>query len=178
LSAGFLYDSSIPEPFPTATSPAEDDRLWPYTMDYGLPQRCDLGTGEAGGGLPRGTCRRLFAVLTCLPRTALPFVPPPAPADSPWRCSAELFHLPPPLTHAYTLPACRALLRQRDAQGAVGVPHVGCAGRQRRGADQHGPPGGHLRGLQARVRPLLWRQPLPRRRLHPCGLAHGLRPQW
>ncbi|KAL4853807.1 hypothetical protein ACK3TF_005288 [Chlorella vulgaris] len=42
---GFLYDSSIPEPFPTATSPSGNDRLWPYTMDYGLPQRCDLGTG-------------------------------------------------------------------------------------------------------------------------------------
>ncbi|KAL4424145.1 hypothetical protein ABPG75_001446 [Micractinium tetrahymenae] len=42
---GFTYDSSIPEPFPTATSPDGSDRLWPYTMDYGLPQRCDLGTG-------------------------------------------------------------------------------------------------------------------------------------
>ena len=44
--AGFLFDSSIPEPYPTATSPEANDRLWPYTMDYGLPQRCDLGTGE------------------------------------------------------------------------------------------------------------------------------------
>ncbi|PSC74660.1 carbohydrate esterase family 4 [Micractinium conductrix] len=42
---GFTYDSSIPEPFPTATSPDESNRLWPYTMDNGLPQRCDLGTG-------------------------------------------------------------------------------------------------------------------------------------
>ncbi len=45
--AGFMYDSSIPEPFPTATSPDGNTRLWPYTMDHGLPQRCDLGTGEA-----------------------------------------------------------------------------------------------------------------------------------
>lgn len=42
---GFVYDSSIPEQFPTATSPDGSHRLWPYTMDYGLPQRCDLGTG-------------------------------------------------------------------------------------------------------------------------------------
>jgi len=42
-----MYDSSIPEPFPTATSPDGNTRLWPYTMDHGLPQRCDLGTGEA-----------------------------------------------------------------------------------------------------------------------------------
>ncbi|PRW61614.1 chitin [Chlorella sorokiniana] len=42
---GFMYDSSIPEPFPTATSPDGETRLWPYTMDHGLPQRCDLGTG-------------------------------------------------------------------------------------------------------------------------------------
>lgn len=45
---GFLYDSSIPEPFPSATSPDGNTRLWPYTMDYGLPQRCDLGTGAWG----------------------------------------------------------------------------------------------------------------------------------
>ena len=31
--AGFTYDSSIPEPFPTATSPDESNRLWPYTSE-------------------------------------------------------------------------------------------------------------------------------------------------
>lgn len=36
--AGFLYDSSIPEVWPGATSPNATARLWPYTMDYGIPQ--------------------------------------------------------------------------------------------------------------------------------------------
>lgn len=54
-----MYDSSIPEPFPTATSPDGNTRLWPYTMDHGLPQRCDLGTGEAL--LPLMLCKQLFA---------------------------------------------------------------------------------------------------------------------
>ena len=39
---------SIPEPFPTASSPDGLHRVFPYTMDYGLPQRCDLGTGQWG----------------------------------------------------------------------------------------------------------------------------------
>ena len=46
LLAGFLFDSSISEQYPSATSPSAAERLYPYTMDYGLPQRCDLGTGE------------------------------------------------------------------------------------------------------------------------------------
>lgn len=37
--AGFLYDSSIDEVFPSSTSPGSSARLWGgYTMDYGLPQ--------------------------------------------------------------------------------------------------------------------------------------------
>ncbi|GAB4813461.1 hypothetical protein N2152v2_000507 [Parachlorella kessleri] len=35
---GFLYDSSIGEVFPFDTSPDSANRLWPYTMDYGIPQ--------------------------------------------------------------------------------------------------------------------------------------------
>lgn len=37
-SSGFLYDSTIPEAVPSATSPSAAQRLWPYTMDYGIPQ--------------------------------------------------------------------------------------------------------------------------------------------
>lgn len=35
---GFLYDASIIEPYPSLTSPNSSARLWPYTMDYGIPQ--------------------------------------------------------------------------------------------------------------------------------------------
>lgn len=41
---GFLYDSSIPEPFPTPTSPSGEARVFPYSMDFGIPQNCALGT--------------------------------------------------------------------------------------------------------------------------------------
>jgi hypothetical protein len=61
-AAGFLYDSSIPEPFPTATSPSGNDRLWPYTMDYGLPQRCDLGTGAYTHLLVTATLQALLGI--------------------------------------------------------------------------------------------------------------------
>ena len=75
---GFLYDSSIPEPFPTATSPSGSERLWPYTMDYGLPQRCDLGTGEAGGTLGHssatggGSAGGVGGEVACRQRAAFP----------------------------------------------------------------------------------------------------------
>lgn len=36
--AGFVWDSSISEQYPSVTSPSAAERLWPYTMDYGLPQ--------------------------------------------------------------------------------------------------------------------------------------------
>ncbi len=32
------YDSSISESFPSTTSPSATNLLWPYTMDYGIPQ--------------------------------------------------------------------------------------------------------------------------------------------
>jgi hypothetical protein len=35
---GFLYDSSIDEVFPSDTSPDFAHRLWPFSMDYGIPQ--------------------------------------------------------------------------------------------------------------------------------------------
>lgn len=41
--AGFLYDSSINEVFPSRTSPNKNSRLWPYTMDAGIPQVLTLG---------------------------------------------------------------------------------------------------------------------------------------
>lgn len=46
LSAnGFRYDSSITELVGTTTSPAKDQLLWPYTMDYGIPQSCSVAGG-------------------------------------------------------------------------------------------------------------------------------------
>lgn len=35
---GFLYDSSIDELFPSATSSDISHRLYPYSWDYGIPQ--------------------------------------------------------------------------------------------------------------------------------------------
>ena len=47
LSANnFLYDSSINEHWPMPTSPSGSDRLWPYTMDYGIVQDCDYISGD------------------------------------------------------------------------------------------------------------------------------------
>lgn len=42
---GFKYDCSITESSAggSLTSPAGDTRLWPYTMDYGIPQTCTGG---------------------------------------------------------------------------------------------------------------------------------------
>jgi hypothetical protein len=37
---GFLYDSAINEHWPMPTSPSAGARLWPYTMDAGIPQDC------------------------------------------------------------------------------------------------------------------------------------------
>ena len=47
--AGILYDSAINEHWdlttPMPTSPNGGQRLWPYTMDYGIPQICNwVGT--------------------------------------------------------------------------------------------------------------------------------------
>ncbi len=39
---GFKWDSSISEQYPTTTSPSASELLWPYTMDYGLPQDCSI----------------------------------------------------------------------------------------------------------------------------------------
>lgn len=35
---GFLYDSSINELFPSDTSANSANRLYPYSMDYGVPE--------------------------------------------------------------------------------------------------------------------------------------------
>lgn len=43
---GFVWDSSISEQYPSVTSPSAAERLWPYTMDYGLPQDCSVSTGS------------------------------------------------------------------------------------------------------------------------------------
>jgi peptidoglycan/xylan/chitin deacetylase (PgdA/CDA1 family) len=44
---GFRYDSSITEQYneQSKTSPGPGKRLWPYTMDYGIPQDCSIGSG-------------------------------------------------------------------------------------------------------------------------------------
>lgn len=46
---GYLYDATLVERwYPNSpTSPAEDQILWPYTMDGGIPQ---VGAGRAGQG--------------------------------------------------------------------------------------------------------------------------------
>ena len=44
--AGFLYDSSINEHWPMPSSPSGTQRLWPYTMDSGIPQDCAWITGN------------------------------------------------------------------------------------------------------------------------------------
>lgn len=46
--AGFLYDSSLIEYFPSSLSPSIGQRVWPYTMDFGIPQDC--------GYTPDGEC--------------------------------------------------------------------------------------------------------------------------
>ena len=38
--AGFGWDSSISEQYPSTISPSAAERVWPYTMDYGIPQNC------------------------------------------------------------------------------------------------------------------------------------------
>lgn len=43
--AGFLYDSSINEHWPMPTSPTGKERVWPYSMDYGIPQDCSWISG-------------------------------------------------------------------------------------------------------------------------------------
>ena len=50
---GMLYDSSIIEFYApdSTTSPNASTRLWPYTMDQGIPQVCG---GGWGGGWPAG----------------------------------------------------------------------------------------------------------------------------
>lgn len=43
--AGFWFDSSISEQYPSTASPSAAQRLWPYTMDYGVPQDCSIRWG-------------------------------------------------------------------------------------------------------------------------------------
>lgn len=43
--AGFTWDSSISEQYPSDTSPSSAELLFPYTMDYGVPQNCAISTG-------------------------------------------------------------------------------------------------------------------------------------
>jgi len=44
---GFLYDSSINEHWPMPSSPTGASRLYPYTMDAGIPQDCAWISGNA-----------------------------------------------------------------------------------------------------------------------------------
>ncbi|PSC74458.1 chitin deacetylase-like isoform e [Micractinium conductrix] len=43
---GFGWDSSISEQYPSTISPSAAERVWPYTMDYGIPQNCAVSTGN------------------------------------------------------------------------------------------------------------------------------------
>lgn len=52
-SPGFWFDSSISEQYPSKTSPSAGERLWPYTMDYGVPQDCAI---RCAGILPLCRC--------------------------------------------------------------------------------------------------------------------------
>jgi peptidoglycan/xylan/chitin deacetylase (PgdA/CDA1 family) len=45
-SNGFLYDSSINEHWPMPSSPTGATRLYPYTMDAGIPQDCSWISGN------------------------------------------------------------------------------------------------------------------------------------
>ncbi|KAL4539404.1 hypothetical protein Ndes2437B_g02218 [Nannochloris sp. 'desiccata'] len=47
LNDGFLYDSSINEHWPMPSSPTGASRLYPYTMDAGIPQDCSWISGNA-----------------------------------------------------------------------------------------------------------------------------------
>lgn len=93
-TAGFLYDSSIPEPFPTATSPDGNTRLWPYSMDYGLPQvRCGQPASSMQLGLARGTpaaCMDVRAGVmwhgSCARLLLTPAPPPPTHPRPQQRC--------------------------------------------------------------------------------------------
>jgi hypothetical protein len=165
---GFTYDSSVPEIFPTATSPDEHNRLWPYTMDHGLPQRCRTGTGG----------RRPHAV-----RPGCPWQP---------RCSgSDSAAIPVPTSLASLAGLCntneshpglweipmwayqvRVLLRQLPAVPPC-MPPPPCQVRRlphkpspppllaaepiRRAQLGDGPARRYLRGPQARVRPQLQR---------------------
>ena len=47
LKEGFLYDSSINEHWPMPSSPTGASRLYPYTMNAGIPQDCSWISGNA-----------------------------------------------------------------------------------------------------------------------------------
>ena len=78
LQAGLTYDSSILEYWPSSTSPSSADRLWPYTMDSGIPQ---VGAGRHHH-----------------PSLATPGMPAPLPSPSLCTCEAGMHarvHTPP-----------------------------------------------------------------------------------
>ena len=103
LPAGFLYDSSIPEPFPTATSPDGNTRLWPYSMDYGLPQV--------------GRWFRPHLSRSC-PPARLSACPPACPSARPPAC------LPACLPSARQRWACRTAWRRRPPPCRQPSPHL------------------------------------------------------
>lgn len=67
-AAGYEYDSTIIEPFNTASSPSWAERLWPYTMDAGIPQDC----AWVGDGSSVCTATEKYAGLWELPLWNLP----------------------------------------------------------------------------------------------------------
>ena len=63
--AGYLYDSTINEHFPSDTSPDANHRLWPYTLDSGLVQVRGAPAGQALLGGP-GRRREAWATARAL----------------------------------------------------------------------------------------------------------------
>lgn len=52
---GFAWDSSIPEQFgPGQASTGEGEKLWPFTLDYGIPIVSMRGWGGGGRARVRG----------------------------------------------------------------------------------------------------------------------------
>jgi hypothetical protein len=82
---GFLYDSTILEwPSDASLSNGMSQRVWPYTMNDGIPQNCAWWAAAAWLGLRQGQLAPLLVVCTC--RALLSIAVPtvccvPAPGD-------------------------------------------------------------------------------------------------
>lgn len=141
---GWLYDSTLPERYysTSPTSPSVGKMLWPYTMDYGIPQvllyrfgaalllyLCAVARGDAA---LRGSAAHLLCRLTCSQ------LPPLRTARGTARCAP---HDP---AHSTRFPTCwyrgagvqllgrrgRQVHRRREVSRAVGGAALLPAGRR------------------------------------------------